>query len=380
WWGNQVGFLAGIIYLSSPYPVIGANIVSTDSLLTAWIALQFLCYALAVQHAQTGKRARWLVILSWLFFGLAFLTKSTAALVPFPAILLWHWRVRPPLRLLDPLGIVLGGFIGLGWYVHELLEPEHQEMLSLLYHEQVAGRLWSDQYHRNSGLKGVFLVYLPIMLFGTGIWSFALFRRLRHSGISGLKLLLRTDQTLTLLCLWIIVPLAVFTVSKSKLFLYLLPLFPAVALLTAYMLFVTADEQDRQRFGHFIGLGCASVYTLLLLKGSAAFFPTNKNMRDFYAETRSFVGQPESTHFTLVGDRELLGLQFYFQRQFDDVPLERLEEKVAALSNSSSHGQSDILLARDKDAETVRLALQSHDRGFKEMAVNGYTMFRVSHF
>lgn len=156
-WGCEIGFLGGMIFTSSPYSVIGANIASCDSLLTSWVVLAYTFYIWAIRNPE-HRYVRASIICFWVSLGLAFLTKSTAAFVFVGPLSLWHLWNKPAAKLFSPVGIVLFCIIAFGWYLTEVEEPEHRGILPQILHEQLLGRLTSDEYHRNSSWFGGFLV------------------------------------------------------------------------------------------------------------------------------------------------------------------------------------------------------------------------------
>ena len=77
-WNAETGFLAGLVFLSSPYPFVGANVATADTLLALWEVLALLAYV----RAWKGTRSASWVRLMWFMFGLGFFTKGPPALLP----------------------------------------------------------------------------------------------------------------------------------------------------------------------------------------------------------------------------------------------------------------------------------------------------------
>src|SRR5690606_20430803 len=101
--------------------------------------------------------------------------------------------------------------------------------------EEVVNRVASDKMHRNAEWYGAFKVYLPTLLLGTLPWLPVLLAGAwRHR--RGVVARLRADDDLKLLACWLLLPLAVFMLARSRLPLYVLPLFAPLAVLAARQL------------------------------------------------------------------------------------------------------------------------------------------------
>ncbi|MEJ2722517.1 MAG: phospholipid carrier-dependent glycosyltransferase [bacterium] len=127
-WNVDVGFVTGLVYVSSFMPVIGASVVTPDTLLVMWETLAVLCYIKAYRTSSRSTRA-WTRAM-WVAFGLAFFTKGPPALVPCMALIVFHWHARRPFALFDLAGLSAFAVIGFWWFVLEAIpRPRRADFL-----------------------------------------------------------------------------------------------------------------------------------------------------------------------------------------------------------------------------------------------------------
>ncbi len=163
-WGEREGLLVGLIYLSSPFPLLSANVVSTDTLLTLWEILAVFFYLRAYVHGSERRLSPWITAM-WVSFGLGFFTKGPPALVPLLPILLWNLFHRGKVKLLNPLGLLL--FIGTGFTWYLIVAYRHPGLWSYFLGHEVAARFTSGSFHNSEWYKP-FFIYLPVLALGTG--------------------------------------------------------------------------------------------------------------------------------------------------------------------------------------------------------------------
>ena len=237
-WDRRTGFLAGLIYLTSLTPFIGASFVTPDTLLALWTAVALYSFWRSIE-CRSGCGAWLWPIATGAAFGLGFLTKGPPALAFLPGIILWHQfagrsrSARSNIRHVP--GILIGAAIGLSWF---LVVAARQAGLTQYFLEgEVVGRILGH-HHRNAAWYGPWVIYGPALLGGALPWCLAWPRCLRslrataaHEG--GLGPFLRTRPRLTLLLGCLVPALALFWVVRSRLPLYVLPLFIPLALMTA---------------------------------------------------------------------------------------------------------------------------------------------------
>ncbi len=339
------GLLAGMVYMSMIFPFAASSIVTTDTLLVLWEVAAIWAF-LAGYRSTAPSRATWWFVLMYIFWGLGFLTKGVAIL-PVSSSLIIFWLVNRRRFVASPLtgtGIVLFLLIGTGWYIAlGLLQPG---AFSVFINEQITGRLFSDSLHRNSAWYAPFYLYLPILLLGPLPWS--LFwpgtiktipfyggrdggRDIPVQGNHGARAIQTLKQTyavilaalrnrpdLQLIVLWWAVPLVVFCLARSRLPLYILPLFAPMALATAaglkqFPAMIKGTEKPSHVLSRFTTLAHAHVFMwiafLIALKGVSATITMPQNARMLYKKVASHL--TTSTLILADCDLNLDGLAFY---------------------------------------------------------------------
>lgn len=262
-------WLPGLLYACSVLPFLSANVVSTDVLLTLCEALAALGFV-RLEFGNRHESQRWNAVLMWLGLGLAFLTKGPPGLilllaaVPFVAV---HGRWRGLRRLFQPLGLLVFGVVGLGWYLAVIVHDPHA--LHYFLYREVYERIFTAALRRNPGPWGWAAVYLPAFAIGLLPWWPLALRGLPHCLRTRNWLRrLRGDPPRLFLLLWFVVPLAVFCLARSRLPLYVLPLFLPLALLLAHARWPAVDLHKPLQ----LGLLVAWLVLLVALKGGVSTF------------------------------------------------------------------------------------------------------------
>lgn len=213
--------LPAIVYATSIFPFVAANIITTDTLLTLWETVAVAGFVrLWVDRRDDGA------LVMWLGFGLAFLTKGPPGLLPLLAIIAFVVARRPvsPRKLFPAEGLLVFLTVACGWYVQQIyLRPD---LLHYLVGTELVARAASSSLHRNSGAFD-WLIYVGIALVAMLPWTPLALRRVRRDGIRP-----ASDES-WFLAGWLLIPLAVFMASPSRLPLYVLPLVVPAALLIA---------------------------------------------------------------------------------------------------------------------------------------------------
>lgn len=227
-------WLAPLVYASLLLPYLAANIVTTDTLLSLWEAVAMLGFVEWWGRRDDGP-GRWPRLLMWVGFGLAFFTKGPPGLVPLLAVVAFLFVTGERRRLREvfyPPGLLLFALIGLSWY--GIVIGRRPELLHYFIKDEFIERIATAQRRRNAQWYGWLSVYFPTLLIGLLPWSLLLFRRIgrlrRLFSRRWWREQTSAHPTTVLVVLWIIVPLAVFCLARSRLPLYILPLFVPLAL------------------------------------------------------------------------------------------------------------------------------------------------------
>lgn len=230
----QDGLGAAAIYATMVLPFSAANFITMDTPLTFFTTLAMAAFWRSVRPGATHS-GFWKMVLC-AAVGLGFLTKGPAVLIPCGAMVAYLLIRKECLSYFGTPwtvpGLLLFGLLGLSWYLYVSVHLPGAARYFFVSH--IWGRLISTEYQRNPGLRGA-LIYLPVLLLGTLPWSVSWFRRAngiqRFLKISVWKNL-ATDPASLLLACWICIPMIVLSLASSKLGLYALPIFPALALAT----------------------------------------------------------------------------------------------------------------------------------------------------
>ena len=264
---------AALVYATMLFPVGAAQLITTDYVLAACETLAMWAWVEA--RFGDGLRARRWLWLMWVGFALAFLAKGPPGLLPLLAVagfeLLTRGTPRP--RLLQWQGVLLFLAIALPWYV--AVVARNPGLLQYFLGNEVVARVASDDFNRHGEWYGWLVIYAPTLLIGTLPWTVALLRWARGLPASVRGWRTRAGRGADLpglaLALWLLLPLLVFCVSRSRLPLYVLPLFVPLAVLAA---------RQRQREGRAAPRWpwiAAWVALLLGLQAAAARWPSHKD-------------------------------------------------------------------------------------------------------
>lgn len=237
WFGRRVhsaryGYLSAATLLTCGLWPGFARGATFDLPLSACLALALVCFFVWEQQADEPNRSD---ALWWLFcgaLGLAVLAKGLVGLVLPVAIaglyllLTWRWRIVLRPRLLVAGTLLLLGVAAL-WY-GPMLARHGQEFVDEFFVRHHFQRYTSNKYKHPQPFYFFFLVVLA----GSFPWLpflLASVLRVLRAGPSRMR---EPAQRLRLfLWLWVLVPLLFFSFSGSKLPGYILPVFPALALL-----------------------------------------------------------------------------------------------------------------------------------------------------
>ncbi len=294
-------WLPALFYAASPVPFIAAGVITTDTLLACAETAAVLAY---VERRFGAGSLRWLDAM-WVLFGVAFMVKGPPALLPLLAIVAWELRLRSR-ELLRPLGLLAGLLVGASWFAWLLWR--HPDLLSTLVGQEVVGRVASAELDRHGQWYGAILVYLPTLVLGALPWAlFALWQRFRARPLAP-----ATDSAF--LWTWLLAPLAVFVLARSRLPLYLLPLFVPISLLLA------------SQFAHWRPTRAwwlmVAAWVGLLLAGKAwvAHYPSKQDARQLAREfAQALPGAPRELVF--VGTKPRYGLRFYLGAEVEAVSI-----------------------------------------------------------
>jgi 4-amino-4-deoxy-L-arabinose transferase-like glycosyltransferase len=260
--GAAAGLLAGVILASSALFVAAAHFANPDALLTTCTLLALLAFWRDLPH---GGRS-WF-IWSSLACGLGVLAKGPVGVILPCAVtglvLLWERRLQ---RLLDTrllTGVLVFLATAAPWYAWVAVETKGKWLVGFWFKHNLIRYTATMENH--AGLPGVY--YLLVLLIGLAPWSVFLGPTIWHLWSRRARLaeeateVLRERSALRLLLCWVGVYLVFFSLSQTRLPNYILPLYPAAAVLLARSL----DRWRRGLWQPSRGLLLASLACLALV-------------------------------------------------------------------------------------------------------------------
>ncbi|WP_319420738.1 ArnT family glycosyltransferase [Pleurocapsa sp. FMAR1] len=256
--------LAVIIYLSFPLSIMSARNLTTDNFLTTLVLA--VIYAMTVYYCQ---RQVWGIYAAALFVGIGFLTKGPAIfVVPF-----FYWfylliarrvNYRVPIKHLV-ISLILCLTLGLSWYV--VVAQQLPSLTDYFLGRQLADRvLDAETFDRTEPGWYYLLIFSTTTLPWFFIYIASLFR-------PGYRLVKNVDAR-QLSFYWLLLPFIIFSLTSSKLMMYLLPIYPGLAMILAGLI-TEMNNSDLKWFTKmFIGfywlLGAIALFAPFFISVSGA--------------------------------------------------------------------------------------------------------------
>ena len=251
---KKIAITATLIYISFPAVLISARALTTDAFLNTFILLSVFFWT----KRRITHRPIWLY-LTYLSLGLGFMTKGPVVFI-IPAVTIPLLNHLFPMkhkkqRVHHVTGLMVFLISGVSWYL--FLIWENPAFLDYFVIDHTINRFTTNQFHRGEPFW-FYLAIVPAMSFP---W---LLMAIWHA----IKTLKKPFSYIQVLWLWIVIPLFFFSLSSSKLILYVLPVFPAIAVIAASTWY-HLPEKVRRRWNRVL-----FVYHLLILTAllSAEYF------------------------------------------------------------------------------------------------------------
>ncbi len=256
---ERKAFLSAVVLATSAFYAGMGKTVFTDMIFTVFILCAITMFVLGF----TDRRRLGISFIGfYLFCALATLTKSPLGFViPQAAVVLFLLYQRQINFLKSwwvPAGIVVYLAVALPWYAYIYNQYGHAFISEFFYNDH--WRRFLEAEHRGNDHWYFYPMTMVAGLFPWSLFLLAawvdLFKRLKSS-VTAVDYLSLS---------WIIMVLAVFQMAHSKLASYVLPLFPALALMTGNFLGNALSQiQHRQKMHYLLWLS----FSLLALLGIA---------------------------------------------------------------------------------------------------------------
>lgn len=206
--------------------------------------------------------------------------------------------------------------VALPWYA--LVSVRHDGLMAYFLGAELVDRVATNRFDRNGEWYGWLKVYAPTVLIGSLPWTADLWRwartlpvlmRARLAGRFG-----EDRAAAVFLALWILVPLLIFCIARSRLPLYVLPLFVPLAIAVA------STRRARGKALPHWGWLTLWVVLLLGLRLAGANFTTHKDASAWAETIRERA--PHVTEVIFVEDMARYGLHLHLGVEIEKVSIE----------------------------------------------------------
>jgi 4-amino-4-deoxy-L-arabinose transferase-like glycosyltransferase len=260
-WGMWEALWSCLVLVTSVEFLVLSRIVIFDMTLTLFIAWALVSFYAAQEAGRsTSGNLHWLTM--YAAIGAATLVKGLLGVI-IPGMVVFcyllfsrKWFLLSRMKIVQ--GVIVFMVIVAPWYVWvEIRNPGY--LRYFLWEEHFVRYLTAhfsrthDWYYFFAVLGAGFLPWSLILPVTVG----SLWKR-------------RDDELNVFLVLWVILPFIFFSASHSKLPHYILPTFPALALLTGKAVAMRGDDAAKSRWaGYFIPLVVPTLFVFYLLIGAA---------------------------------------------------------------------------------------------------------------
>ncbi|MET0231755.1 MAG: glycosyltransferase family 39 protein [Rhodanobacteraceae bacterium] len=365
-------WLPALTYATFAFPPLASNLVTTDTLLTFFETLQAVAFV-ELWWAATPALARRARLLLWLAAGLAFMTKGPPGLLVLAACAVFafatgKWPGFRKLFAVDAFALFL--VVGGSWYA--TVAVREPGLLHYFLVEEVVNRVATDKMHRNAEWYGALKIYVPTVVLGMLPWLPLLVRALWRERAGFFERVRANDETRLLAC-WFVLPLAVFVLARSRLPLYLLPLFVPLAVMAARTL--APLDLSRTRTRALLAAWCVA---MVALRAVPAWIDVPPDDRALSRALASVLPVPPN-EVAFVGTDPRYGLRFYLNSEIErlDLPGDDPQPQTQDIaSEMREHEGCRVLLVNDYNAGPLEKYLAQYQIAHKRIAeLRGYVAF-----
>jgi 4-amino-4-deoxy-L-arabinose transferase-like glycosyltransferase len=229
-WGRASGLQAAAVAGSMTWIVLNSHFLTLDAGLTFFLTGTLSAFLMAIKDSRLRLARGWMAV-AWLSMAGAVLSKGLVGILIPGAVLvivsLWSRRVdiwRPALWW-PAIGLFL--LIAAPWFV--LVSERNPAFAEFFFIHEHFSRFLTDVSQR----EGAWWYYVPLLIVGMLPWTSALPWLAKRFSVAESPWGVGPRETLLAWCGFIFV---FFSISHSKLPSYILPMFPALALLLAMQL------------------------------------------------------------------------------------------------------------------------------------------------
>ncbi len=254
--GVRAGVLAAAALATTFQFFVFSQIVTLDMGLSFFLTLALYGFLASQDRRVAPSQQRNSAIVMWSAMALAVLSKGLVGVV-LPALVLFAYiAIERDWKLLGRLhwgvGIPVFLLIALPWFVW--VQVRNPEFFQFFFIREHFGRYALDEHRR----AGAWYYFLAMLLIGALPWSWlyfkAMFSSWRDSPINHFVI-----NPLRLLILWVIAIVVFYSLSRSKLPGYILPVYPALAVLLGCYV-----QRANMQLSHKLLLGIAALGVVVM--------------------------------------------------------------------------------------------------------------------
>lgn len=238
---KKIAILSAVVYATLPIVLISSRNLTTDAFLTTFIISAIFFWLRFVK-----QRKGYNLYLFYISIGLAMLTKGPVALIFVIVFMLFYYRlkdIRFKFSIHHIFGVLICISISSSWYLFVI--SENPTLLDYFISDQLVERIIAQSFNRAKP----FWFYIPVILGLLAPWVILLVLG-RKKLVTQFKIN-ASDKTLLYTTLMIV---AVFSLFKTKLLLYILPMFWMVAILIGHQLIKISKATLKTISFVFLGL------------------------------------------------------------------------------------------------------------------------------
>ncbi|MGT2510662.1 glycosyltransferase family 39 protein [Cupriavidus basilensis] len=237
WYGARVALLTGLVLVAAPMWSVAAHFNSLDMTLSGAMAC-VLAFMLLAQHpSATSAARRYWMWACWVAMGVAILTKGLVGIALPGLVLVIYTLVSRDFGLWRRLhlitGIALMLIVTVPWFW--LVSERNPEFLNFFFIHEHWQRYTSTVHSR----KGPLWYFVPLLVAGFIPWLGLMprmWQAMRGGAAAARTAAVKPFQPALLAGIWAIAIFVFFSLSSSKLPGYIVPIFPALAILAAVAL------------------------------------------------------------------------------------------------------------------------------------------------
>lgn len=233
-YGDSAAFYAAVILAGSPGFIMVGQMNTLDMGLTLFMTATLFCFLLALNDTR-HKHSPWMLA-AWACAALAVLSKGLIGIVLPGAVLVVYVLIQRDWQVLGRLhwawGLAVFFAVAAPWFV--LVQRANPEFFEFFFVHEHFSR-FTTQVHRRSE---PWWFFFPVLAFGILPWLLYLPQALIN-GWRGQASGHGKFQTGRVLVIWSVLIFVFFSVSRSKLPSYTMPIVPALALMMAHALATT---------------------------------------------------------------------------------------------------------------------------------------------